>query len=767
MNKAKRTDIIIILVLLALAGVIAFGVANKRSRQKKIISDKPAAEVTYEDYNGKKIGILTGTNMEAASFKFFPDSEYLYFDGYPNMNAALESGVIDAYLGDEPALKSIHAQQPQIDYIKERLTNNQYSFAFRKDDPEEKELRDQFNDFLRGLKEDGTYDEIDALWFGTDEDRKVVDMSGLTGENGTIHVATTSTDEPFSYMKDGRHVGYDIDVAVRFCRACGYDIEIGDMDFQARIPALESGQYEFTTTMNVTPEREEAVLFSDPVSEGGIVVAVRSEDLQEGSSAGISVASFNGSRAGVITGSFHDSVVEEKLPLSGIYNYNNYTDLIEALKADRIDYFLASTETAGHIVDAEPGIMTLDEPVRILDIGAMFPKTEQGLLLQKQMNAFIEKMKKDGTLDEIYDFWKEPSSASVPADMSGLTGENGTLRFATSGTKVPISFMADGKIAGTDPDIAIRFCREYGYDIEVSTVDTAGIIPGITNGLYDFSLSDMVVTPERKESVNFSEPYHGTELLLVTMKDTMREAASPVTSGEGSFFKRLAKSFEKNFIRENRWKMILQGLETTCVITLLAAIFGTILAFALCLLAGTGSRVADFLTRLYVRVMQGTPTVVLLMILYYVLLGRMGVKALWVAVIGFALNFGAYTYEIMKSGIDSIDAGQTEAALALGFTEGQTFFRFIYPQAAVHFLPVYRGEMISLLKSTSVVGYIAIQDLTKMSDIIRSRTYEAFFPLIATALIYFLLAWIITMALRLLLKLIDPKTRKGRREVRK
>ena len=767
MNKAKRTDIIIILVLLALAGVIAFGVANKRSKQKKIIADKPAAEVTYEDYNGKKIGILTGTNMEAASFKFFPDSEYLYFDGYPNMNAALESGVIDAYLGDEPALKSIHAQQPQIDYIKERLTNNQYSFAFRKDDPEEKELRDQFNDFLRGLKEDGTYDEIDALWFGTDEDRQVVAMSGLTGENGTIHVATTSTDEPFSYMKDGQHVGYDIDVAVRFCRACGYDIEIGDMDFQARIPALESGQYEFTTTMNVTPEREEAVLFSDPVSEGGIVVAVRSEDLQEGSSAGISVASFNGSRAGVITGSFHDSVVEEKLPLSGIYNYNNYTDLIEALKADKIDYFLASTETAGHIVDAEPGIMTLDEPVRILDIGAMFPKTEQGLLLQKQMNAFIEKMKKDGTLDEIYDFWKEPSSATVPADMSGLTGENGTLRFATSGTKVPISFMADGKIAGTDPDIAIRFCREYGYDIEVFTVDTAGIIPGITNGLYDFSLSDMVVTPERRESVNFSEPYHGTELLLVTMKDTMREAASPVTSGEGSFFKRLAKSFEKNFIRENRWKMILQGLETTCVITLLAAIFGTILAFALCLLAGTGSRVADFLTRLYVRVMQGTPTVVLLMILYYVLLGRMGIKALWVAVIGFALNFGAYTYEIMKSGIDSIDAGQTEAALALGFTEGQTFFRFIYPQAAVHFLPVYRGEMISLLKSTSVVGYIAIQDLTKMSDIIRSRTYEAFFPLIATALIYFLLAWIITMALRLLLKLIDPKTRKGRREVSK
>ena len=105
----------------------------------------------------------------------------------------------------------------------------------------------------------------------------------------------------------------------------------------------------------------------------------------------------------------------------------------------------------------------------------------------------------------------------------------------------------------------------------------------------------------------------------------------------------------------------------------------------------------------------------------------------------------------MRSGIESIDAGQREAALALGYNENQTFFRFIFPQAAVRFIPVYKQEIVSLLKSTSIVGYIAIQDLTKMSDIIRSRTYEAFFPLIATAIIYFILAWIITVILKLLL----------------
>ena len=756
MNTARRTDRIIVIVLTAL--VVAVGAVNALGGGGRgaTTAAQPPAEVSYADYNGRTIGILTGTNLEAESFKYFPDSQYLYFDGYPNINAALQNRVIDAFLLDEPAAKSIHAQQPQIDYIKDRLTHNSYSFAFRKNDPAEQKLRDEFNEFLKGIKDDGTYAEIDAIWFGTDESKKVVDMSGLTGENGTIHVVTTSTDEPFSYIKDGQHVGYDIDVTVRFCRARGYALEIGDVDFQARIPALESGQYEFTTTMNVTPEREETVLFSDPVSEGGIVVAVRSEDLAGVSQA--SVASFDGKRAGVITGSFHDSVVAEALPRSEINNFNGYPDMAEALKADKIDYFLASSEVAAHLLEADPELTALAEPVRQLDIGAMFAKTDAGEKLKAQMDEFIEKLKADGTLNEIYSYWSKPESASTPVDMTGLTGENGTLRFATSGTKVPITFMVEDKIAGTDPDIAVRFCREYGYGIEVDTVDTAGIIPGLVSGVYDFSLSDMVITDERKESVLFSEPYHGTRLLLVVRKDD----AAAVTEQPG-FFEGLALSFERNFVRESRWKLILQGIGTTCFITGMSAIFGSILAFLVCLFRRTGSKLANLICDIYVRLLQGTPMVVVLMILYYVIFGRTGMKAVWVAVIGFSLNLGAYGSEIMRSGIESIDPGQREAALALGYTERQAFYNFIFPQASVLFLPVYRGELVSMLKSTSVVGYIAIQDLTKMSDIIRSRTYEAFFPLIVTAAIYFLLAWVIARLVRALVNKIDPRTGKGAR----
>ena len=248
-SKVRRTDLIIILVLLLAAAAIAYAVFGGKSEAPVKVSE--AKEVTAADYNGKKIGILSGTNYEQASFEYFPDSEYLYFKDYADLNTALENKAIDAYLGDEPALKSIHSRQPQIDFIKKKLTDLDCSFAFRKNDPEEAALCKQFNEFLAKANADGTIAEIDAVWFGSDESKKVVDMSGLTGENGTIHVVTTSTDEPYSYIKDNKNVGYDIDVCVRFCKEYGYALELGDVDFPARCIAKSNRS---TMTQNMTRE---------------------------------------------------------------------------------------------------------------------------------------------------------------------------------------------------------------------------------------------------------------------------------------------------------------------------------------------------------------------------------------------------------------------------------------------------------------------------------------------------------------------------------
>jgi polar amino acid transport system substrate-binding protein len=154
------------------------------------------------------------------------------------------------------------------------------------------------------------------------------------------------------------------------------------------------------------------------------------------------------------------------------------------------------------------------------------------------------------------------------------------------------------------------------------------------------------------------------------------------------------------------------------------------------------------------------PAVVLLMILFYIVFARASVSGIFVSVVAFSMTFAAAVFGMLKSSINAIDRGQTEAAYALGFSNLRTFFKIVLPQAMVYFLPAYKSELISLIKATAIVGYIAVQDLTRVGDIVRSRTYEAFFPLISIALIYFALAGLlITIAGRLEFRF-DPKRRK-------
>ena len=152
--------------------------------------------------------------------------------------------------------------------------------------------------------------------------------------------------------------------------------------------------------------------------------------------------------------------------------------------------------------------------------------------------------------------------------------------------------------------------------------------------------------------------------------------------------------------------------------------------------------------------------VVLLMILFYIVFGDVSISGIAVAVIGFTLSFGASVYGLLKIGVGAIDNGQYEAAYALGYSNRRTFFKIIFPQAIPHVLPAYKGEIVGLIKATAIVGYIAVQDLTKMGDIVRSRTYEAFFPLIAVSIIYFVIEAVIGSFVNRISVNFDPKRRK-------
>ena len=209
----------------------------------------------------------------------------------------------------------------------------------------------------------------------------------------------------------------------------------------------------------------------------------------------------------------------------------------------------------------------------------------------------------------------------------------------------------------------------------------------------------------------------------------------------------IVESFTNNLIAEDRYRMILDGLQVTLLITLFAALLGTLLGGLVCWMRMNRRKWLQQTAKVYIELMRGTPVLVLLMLMYYVVMAPMDATGIVVAIVTFAMNTAAYISEMLRTTIQGIDRGQTEAGLALGFTQRQTFFKIVLPQVVKAIMPVYQGEVISLLKGTSIVGYIAVADMTRASDLIRSRTFDAFFPLIVTAVIYFLMAWLIGMLL--------------------
>lgn len=210
-----------------------------------------------------------------------------------------------------------------------------------------------------------------------------------------------------------------------------------------------------------------------------------------------------------------------------------------------------------------------------------------------------------------------------------------------------------------------------------------------------------------------------------------------------------AESFRQNFIEQGRWHYLVNGLGTTLLITFFAVLIGMVLGFIIAMIRFTHDKtgklvISNFICRIYLTVIRGTPVVVQLLIIYFVIFASVPVSKLFVAIVAFGINSGAYVAEIVRSGIASIDDGQFEAGRSLGLNYRQTMMTIILPQAFKNVLPALANECIVLLKETSVSGYIAVQDLTKGGDIIRSQTYSAFMPLISVALIYLIMVVVLT-----------------------
>lgn len=214
-----------------------------------------------------------------------------------------------------------------------------------------------------------------------------------------------------------------------------------------------------------------------------------------------------------------------------------------------------------------------------------------------------------------------------------------------------------------------------------------------------------------------------------------------------NFCNTFAHDIYRNFIADSRYLLVLDGLKITILISVCAILMGIVFGSVVTLLRRSRFRVPRAIGYVYVDVIRGTPMVTQLLVTYFVIFGSVHIDPVLIAIVAFGINSGAYVSEIIRAGILSIDKGQTEAGRSLGLSKTMTMTHIVLPQAVKNILPTLCNEFVVLIKETAVVGYLAIPDLTKAGDIIRSRTFDFDMPLVAVAIIYYIIIKFLTLAI--------------------
>lgn len=467
-------------------------------------------------------------------------------------------------------------------------------------------------------------------------------------------------------------------------------------------------------------------------------VSCNSDDKSKSQSKVQTIDDLSGATIGVQLGTTGDIFVSDyEKEGSTIERFNKAADAVQALKLGKIDCIVIDEAPANAFVEINPELSILEEDFAVEEYAICISKKNPQL--REDINSAISQLKQDGTLEKIIsNYIGDSTKGQFPyIPKKDVDRSNGTLKVATNATFAPYEYMEGGEIIGIDIDLAKAICDILGMSLKIEDIEFDSIISAVQSGKSDIGLSGMTVTEDRLKSIDFTDSYTTATQVIIINNGSIDTNVS---------FK---EKLHNNFVVDSRWKSITNGLLVTLEISFFAVLIGIVLGFLIAILRSTCDKTGKFkllniILKAYLTIIRGTPTMVQLLIIYYVIFASTDINKILVAVIAFGLNSSAYIAEIVRGGIMSIDEGQFEAGRSLGFTYSQTMFYFILPQAFKNVLPALCNEFIVLIKETSISGYIGIMDLTRGGDYIRSRTYEAFLPLIAVALVYLVIVVVLT-----------------------
>ena len=710
------------------------------------------------DLDDKRIGVVMGSVYDRFATSTYPQSTVLQFDSQADLLLAVLAGKIDAGLTDEEPLRDVLRTNSDLAILGDPLLTLPLGVGFQKGNPM---LRDAFNRFLAEIRKNGVHADMVDRWL-TRRDTRMPTLPAPRS-NGAIVVGVSAGGLPYAAIQDGVYVGFDIEMVTRFAASLGRDVTFSQMPFGALIAANASGKVDMiAASIFITEERQQRIDFSDPYHEtAGRAFALNANiaaDPEASADGGtpllVSIDDLKDKRIGVQLGTVYDLYATDRFPDATIVQYNTYQDMTLAVSAGKVDAGLSDLDTLKEVRRANPDLVLLGKPIFSSPVAAGFAKSRPDL--RDSFNAFLATIRQNGVHADMVDRWMTKRITSMP-EIPGSSA-NGTIAIGVSSGGLPFNALQDGEFVGFDVELARRFAAHIGRQPRLVDQEFGGLIAALASGKVDVIIADMFITKERRSrSTSRTRTSNRIRSLSPVRRAPLRSPAPwrpaiarPSPPGSRPAFTATSSPRSGTCCygtgskrpRSSRYSRRLSE---------------RLLGAVVCYMRMSPLAILRLPARVYIAALRGTPIVVLLMISFYVVFGSVDINPVLVAIIAFGMNFAAYVSEMFRTGIEGIDRGQREAGLSMGFTPVQTFGFIILPQMIQRILPVYKGEFISLVKMTSVVGYIAVQDLTKASDIIRSRTFDAFFPLIMVAVLYFVIAWVLMQALEYLEHRTSPK----------
>ena len=712
------------------------------------------------DLNDPSISLIveTGTASALAAKENLPEANLIYGARSADCFVSVLEGKTAGFAVEKPvydkALKANTSLAQNMTVAAGNLGEVDIAIGLPENSGDIKLLCDNF---ITQLRSDGTLDDMIRRWM-TEDSRTMPDIPEPEAPQREYSIGTCGFLEPWSYTVDnGELNGFDIELIKRFALYANAEINIQTMDFDALIASLQSGKLDAVISdLNITEERDKYIDYSIPYYVSPILVCInrRNFDLAGESIKSLDLSLLDGKNIGVPSNlrSEIKNSFSETYPNGTVKTYDEPQNMINELKKYGLDAVCMSETEINNLDD--PELTAVDEAV--FSEQRAFCIDPEKSRLKKDMDLLIEKYISDQTLDDLKEKWMGSDSVSqkdvdIAADHSA---ENGILNVYTTAKETGYSFINDnGNLAGYDIELIMKIAKELGYVCTFTIAKEDELSNALQSGAADICIG---IDPSRKnenDQLLFTEAT-GENVFKMVLYDPI------VKSRNQLFAEKVKESFRSTFIEEERWKMILRSLLTTVEITFFSVVFGTILGILFSTALRSRKKPVSFFAHEISNLLNATPLVVILMVLYYIIFADASIAPLIIAIIGFSLDFANTVAGLFNTGLKAIGSGQIEAAQTLGLSRWVIFSRILLPQASRQMFDSYRAGIINLIKGTAIVGYITIEDLTKVSDIIRSRTYEAFFPLITTALIYIILARIVILLLDFLLDLVEKGKQK-------